>query len=146
MKSSINYKAVQQQVAKYEKGKIGLLISLYNVWRKESDRLASLAENPYGATGFTIGKFIAEWKSTLEYESDQTMAVSYKKKLEQLHRVALRNIDINKIVSTTHLAELDVPKAKAPVKKAPAKDALLNTKEFKALPKAKQAQIRAILG
>lgn len=149
MESNINYKKVQSDVARHEKGKIAVLVMLYKTWVQASNRLASMAEdNPYGATGFTVGKFIGEWKLTLVYEADIKQAVSYKKQIEAIHRVALRGYDTNTITSTTHLAELDrgdKPPKKVMPKKV-AKNALLATKEFKALPKGKQAQIIAILG
>ena len=121
MKSTINYPTVQQAVAKHDKGAITLIAFLYKTWAKESNRLASLADNPYGATGFTVGKFIAEWSSTLEFTDQRTRAVSFKKRIEQMHRVAQRGIDVSKIMNTAHLAELDVRKDVKKVATKPAK-------------------------
>jgi hypothetical protein len=121
MKSTINYTTVQSTVAKHDKGAITLIVFLYKTWAKESNRLASLADNPYGATGFTVGKFIAEWSSTLEFTDQRTRAVSFKKRIEQMHRVASKGIDINKIMNTAHLAELDVKKDIKQVATKPAK-------------------------
>ena len=121
MKSTINYTTVQQAVAKHDKGAITLIAFLYKTWAKESNRLASLADNPYGATGFTVGKFIAEWSSTLEFTDQRTRAVSFKKRIEQMHRVAQRGIDVSKIMNTAHLAELDVKKDVKKVATKPAK-------------------------
>lgn len=148
MKSNINYAIVQQAVAKNAKEKMQLIIFLYKTWAKESDRLASLAENPYGATGFTAGKFVKEWASTLEYAHQKALAVSFKKRIEEMHRVALKGIDINKILDTKMLAEnalLKTPAVKVASK--PAKvgsvNALWNTKEFKALPADVRKAIKA---
>ena len=148
MKSTINYTTVQQAVAKHEKGAITLIVFLYKTWAKESNRLASLADNPYGATGFTVGKFIAEWSNTLEYAHQKALAVSFKKRIEEMHRVALKGIDINKILDTKMLAEnalLKTPAVKVASK--PAKvgsvNALWNTKEFKALPADVRKAIKA---
>jgi hypothetical protein len=144
VKSNINYETVQKAVAKNAKEKMQLIIFLYKTWAKESDRLASLPENPFGATGFTVGKFIAEWSKTLEYEHQKALAVSFKKRIEEMHRVALKGIDINKILDTKMLAENALLKTPA-VK--PAKvgtvNALFNTKEFKALPADVRKAIKA---
>ena len=147
MKSNINYATVQQAVAKNAKEKMVLIIFLYKTWAKESDRLASLPENPFGATGFTVGKFIVEWSKTLEYGHQKALAVSFKKRIEEMHRVALKGIDINKILDTKMLAENALIKTPVKVASKPAKvgsvNALWNTAEFKALPADVRKAIKA---
>lgn len=146
MKSNINYTTVQQAVASNSKQKIQLIIFLYKTWAKESDRLASLAENPYGATGFTIGKFVGEWLGTLEYDDERATARSFKARIQEMHQCAQKGIDITKILNTSMLASNAVmgkPAVKVAVKpKAGNVSALFNTAEFKALPASVRKAIK----
>lgn len=88
-----------------DKGKIALIISLFVAWQKESIRLAK-KENGYGATGYTIGKFIGEWVATIADVDGQASVKTFKNQLEAMNRVS-RKYNIKTIESTTMLLRLD---------------------------------------